>query len=178
MNMILLGLILLWSVHLVSSSKIEDHFFRDYYGLVPTDAIPGGKTEDGGMTYIGQFPVLNYFEDLRIDLLTATIVKGELRAYGPYNNRTVYSDDVNVKILCAKYPTEYKWYSPTQSYPPKCRYVTVGYEGTDLFVGKATVGRQEVLGKIFSNSTNRLIIPFNGGESYPSSYTVLTYCSS
>ncbi|KAK5641546.1 hypothetical protein RI129_010093 [Pyrocoelia pectoralis] len=172
------------SVCLVSSTKVEgslivDHFFRDYYGLVPSDAISGGKTEDGQVTYIGQFPVLNYLNGLRIDVVAATIMKGELKAFAPYNNSTVYSEDVHIKILCARYPSEYRWYSPTQTYPPSCRYVTVGYEGTDLFVGKTTVGREEIIGKIYSNSTNRpkgLIIPYKGGVSFPESYTVLTYC--
>lgn len=70
-------------------------YWRDYNGLVPTDALPGGKNADGKTTYVGQMNILAEYntETSKIHTIPVTITNGNRTAVGAYQGRTVTSDD-------------------------------------------------------------------------------------
>ncbi|KAK4874259.1 hypothetical protein RN001_013619 [Aquatica leii] len=162
---------------------VQDHYWREFNGLLPSDAIPGGTDETGDTTYIGQFSVVaEYNTDVAsIHSVVATLYKGKDRAVAAYNGRAVYSNETsNLKVLCAGYMGRYKWFNPKSLFAPNCRFVTGGNEdGIHLYVGKATEGREKLIGKIFSDTsfhTSKLTAPHQGGEMTYDSYEILTYC--
>ncbi|KAK4873708.1 hypothetical protein RN001_013068 [Aquatica leii] len=163
--------------------SVEDNYWRDFNGLVPSDAVVGGTDDNGVSTYIGQFSIPAAYgqQKSKIHLLPATIKKGSVNTYAPYYGRVVYSNQTNVKILCGSYTSRYKWYSMTSTFPTNCRFVVTGEEDQSLmYTGKATVGKEVITGKIFSDSLNHqpgLIIPLSNGQvSILDNYEVLTYC--
>ncbi|KAF5302097.1 hypothetical protein FQR65_LT08648 [Abscondita terminalis] len=166
-------------------NSVTDYYWRDYQGLVPSDAIVGGVDLDGIKTYIGQFSVEAQYgqQKSKIHLLPATIRIGVVGAYAPYYGRVVYANHTdNVKVLCGPYASRFWWYSMTEVFPPKCRFVVTGNEDlSPMYTGQATVDKEKITGKIFSDTLNHrpgLTIPLaNGQVNSPTDYLVLTYCN-
>ena len=73
---------------------ISDYYWRPYHGVVPHDALPGGRDAAGNVTYIGQ--VLLGF---RNGVIPATITPGEKSAVAPYYGR--YENDKFVQVYHA-----------------------------------------------------------------------------
>ncbi|KAF5277185.1 hypothetical protein FQR65_LT03891 [Abscondita terminalis] len=156
---------------------VQDHYWREYTGILPSDAIPGGNTDSGEVTYIGQFPIAaEYNTDVStVHTLVATLYKGKDHAVAAYNGRSVYSNDTSdIKVLCASSQGRYKWYSPKSLFGPSCRFVTGGKEdGTFLYIGKVTLDREKLTGKV---QASKLITPHQGTEKTHETYEILTYC--
>ncbi|KAF5277187.1 hypothetical protein FQR65_LT03893 [Abscondita terminalis] len=166
-----------------TTESIEDYYWRDFKGLVPSDAIPCVLDSDE-TSYIGQFSVVaEYNKDVAdIHTLVATLYTGNRRAVAAYNGRTVYSSDhSNLKILCssnARY--RYSWKSIKSVFSPNCRFVIAGYEdNVPMYVGRAVRGKDKVLGKVYSDTSfhdAKLSVPHQGGEEKYDAYELLTYC--
>ncbi|KAF5293553.1 hypothetical protein FQA39_LY03038 [Lamprigera yunnana] len=171
-----------------STDSVEDYYWRDYKGLVPQDAIPNdGSTSYDRITdettYIGQFTVVSEYNQDVADLHTivATINRGQKRAIAAYNGRTVYSNETsNLKVLCGKNLYSYSWRDPRSLFSSNCRFVIGGYEDNiPLYIGKATKGKQVLVGKVFSDTSfhvEKLMAPYQGGEEKFDGYQLLTYC--
>ncbi|KAK4874257.1 hypothetical protein RN001_013617 [Aquatica leii] len=165
-----------------STESVEDYYWRDFKGLVPSDAIPSdSQSED--TVYIGQFSVVaEYNVDVaNLHTLVATLYKGKHRAIAAYNGRTVYSNETsNLKILCAGSTYRYSWKSQNSLFSPNCRFVIGGYEdNVPLYVGRGVKGKEKLVGKVYSDSSfhdAKLTVPYQGGEEKFDSYEILTYC--
>ncbi|KAF5293552.1 hypothetical protein FQA39_LY03037 [Lamprigera yunnana] len=171
-----------------ATHSVEDYYWRDFKGLVPNDAIPNDGTsspsyitEDTG--YIGQFSVVaEYNQDVAdIHTVVATISRGKKRSIAAYNGRTVYSNETsNVKVLCSGSTSRYYWKPRTALFSSNCRFVIGGYEDNiPLYIGKATKGKQVLVGKVFSDTSfhdSKLIAPYQGGEEKFENYQLLTFC--
>ncbi|KAF5293550.1 hypothetical protein FQA39_LY03035 [Lamprigera yunnana] len=162
---------------------VEEHYWREFNGLMPSDAVPGGADESGEITYIGRFSIpAEYGQNVpSIHTLVATLRKGRNYAEAPYLSRTVYSNDTsNLMVLCGLNLGRYQWYSPKSLFPPNCRLVIGGNEdGIPLYIGKAVEGNEKLIGKLFSNTsvhTSKLISPYKGGEITHETFDLLTYC--
>ncbi|KAF5272257.1 hypothetical protein FQR65_LT03892 [Abscondita terminalis] len=165
-----------------NGDSVEDHYWRDFKGLIPNDAIPYISTDEPA--YLGQFSVVaEYNSDIaNIHTLVATISSGSQRAVAAYNGRTVYSNETsNFKILCSSNSRyRYSWNTRKVTYSPNCRYVVGGNEdNVPLFIGRTTKGKETVAGKIFSDASfhsGKLTVPYQGGQEEFDTYEILTYC--
>ncbi|KAK5641472.1 hypothetical protein RI129_010019 [Pyrocoelia pectoralis] len=162
-------------------SSVEDYFWRDYTGILPNDALPGGIDSNGSTTYIAQISIPSLWDPTRstVDVLPAILQAGAIIVYAPYNATVVYRSASNssVKILCSSNPRDYQWYSTTEMLSPFHKYVIVGYEASSpLYAGRAVIHNETVTGKIFANDRDAgLIVAHNGTQTHQYSYKVLTY---
>ncbi|KAF5293551.1 hypothetical protein FQA39_LY03036 [Lamprigera yunnana] len=172
-----------YNAYKIVQALLTEYYWRDFTGLLPTDAVPGGLDASGDITYIAQFSLpAEYNQDVSgIHTLVGTLRKGKDRAEAPYLGRTIYSNETsNLKVLCAAYLGRYKWYPLKSLYAPNCRLLIGGNEdGIPLYVGKAVQGREKLIGKLFSDTSvhsAKLISPYQGGEVTHETFEILTYC--
>ena len=88
---------------LIASSQVLilslDYYWRDYYGVIPNDAVPAGKDHNGDTLYIGLIYVRGF------ELLPGTIFpKQELARTSAY--ASVFNTDKFVKVSYRKSATE------------------------------------------------------------------------
>ncbi|KAF2895657.1 hypothetical protein ILUMI_10516 [Ignelater luminosus] len=98
----ILALILI-SIHLINGMKthVEGYYWRDFEGIIPEDALPGGLDRNGRPIYIGQV------------LFESKLIPGKLYEHDP----NVYYEwgmkelaaTKNVRILCSQYPEKFEW---------------------------------------------------------------------
>ncbi|KAB0803630.1 hypothetical protein PPYR_00600 [Photinus pyralis] len=152
----------------------QDHYWREYTGLIPHDAFIAGTNRQGLPIYIGQ----TFFKDAgllptTIDPNSSTI---EATAWGK-----VLTTDKNVKILCSQNPGNYSWV-PTKienmHLLTQCNLVVGGTESeTTLYVGRVIHELEMKVGKVFPNFSDYkgLGIPHNGGQTKYNTFEVLAY---
>ncbi|KAF2883234.1 hypothetical protein ILUMI_22939 [Ignelater luminosus] len=169
----------------VGFATVPAYYWRDFNGLIPNDAIKGGKDENGEDTYVAQFTTLAEYNVAKTKLHTvpAVIKKRSRYAFAPYAGRVIHSNSTtNTKILCTSIERYYMWLSPGSTFSPNCRFVIGGNEdGFPMFVGRAKHNKEVVVGKIFSDNTNHrtgLISAYNGIEVFHDTYEVLSHCPS
>lgn len=86
-------------------STVADHYWRDYNGIVPTDAIAGGKNGNDQITYIGQMNVVVECstETNPIQIIIATITSGNVTGVGAYQGKTITSNSrSNLKVILTR----------------------------------------------------------------------------
>lgn len=159
---------------IVRDNSIRDYYWREYLGVIPSDAIPGGFDKTNQRTYIGQM------FDSRFGLLPSTIYKGSkhLLASGGGSSFTA---DTFVKILCSPNHNRYKWI-PTEN---SKSHLLVDYHlviggneaGYVLNIGRVNHESEIILGKVFGHNTpyRGLSIPYKSKESIYQSYEILVY---
>ena len=163
--------------------SVEEHYWRDFNGLLPTDALVGGTDESGETMYIGQFSIISNCSNdpSNIDTIIATLYTGHDRATASYNGNFVYSNETsNVKVLCVGNKNRFRWGPRKSLYSSNCRYVVGGIEdGVPLHIGKASHGRAKVTGKVFSDTSyhsDKLIVGYEGKEITFDNFDILTHC--
>ncbi|KAF2883236.1 hypothetical protein ILUMI_22941 [Ignelater luminosus] len=151
-----------------------EYYWREYNGIIPSDAIPGGFDSAGNPTYIGQIP----YRGPR--LLPATINKDCNTAYSTVYGREVTAD-THVKILCSKNQDRYSWI-PTRYEDlhllTTCQLVVGGMEKENtLYIGRIYHDRKTRIGKVYDSHTSRegLLVPYKGKEIEFMSFEVLAY---
>ncbi|KAJ3645478.1 hypothetical protein Zmor_023128 [Zophobas morio] len=82
-----------------------DYYWRDYNGVVPFDAFPGGTDINGNDTYIGQVYVHGH--GLFIGQIIPGTTQVDVACYG------VKKRDYIVKILCTQHKDNFSWLSTT-----------------------------------------------------------------
>lgn len=84
-----------------STTFFLEFFWKDYTGLIPSEALPGGIDKTGNKTYIAQLSIVaeyNY-QSSNIHTLPATLLRGARSAEAAYRARTVYSNETtNTKV--------------------------------------------------------------------------------
>jgi len=116
------------------TGSVKDYYWREYRGIIPHDALPGGKDEAGLPTYIGQALVYPF------GLLPASIYYGNTTAVASAGLKIYYSDR-NVKILCSGSPEKFQWIEITKD---KIDLIT----DCDLILGGVDNGHQENIGRV------------------------------
>ncbi|RZB38911.1 DUF3421 domain containing protein [Asbolus verrucosus] len=118
-------------------SQSCDYYWRDYNGMIPDDAFPGGKDKDGNDIYIGQIYVHCY------GLCIGPIFPGrrEVEFYCWGTNRVTNV----IKILCTQRPDDLKWlttnYSTFHLHTINKNLVIGGYDGKAEQVHNYYIGR-------------------------------------
>ncbi|KAF2895267.1 hypothetical protein ILUMI_10905 [Ignelater luminosus] len=162
------------SVPLSNSDDITDYYWREYTGVIPSDAIPGGTDRSAKRTYIGQMYSKSF------GLLPATIYPGSTSAIASGGGKS-FSADTFVKILCSRNLDRYHWI-PTRNQDTHlltdCHLVIGGTEaGYVLNIGRVNHEMQTVIGKVFAHHTpfRGLSIPNKQNEAIYQTYEILTY---
>ncbi|KAK5641556.1 hypothetical protein RI129_010103 [Pyrocoelia pectoralis] len=153
--------------------RILGYCWREFYGEVPPDAVPGGQDRAGNPTYIGQV----YGKDL--ELLPATIVRGS-PIVTTTRTASAMQSDKNVKILCSNEQHKFKWI-PTKygdvHMLSNCHLVNGGYEVEHfLHIGRVNHQAEVIIGKVFSyRDPGGLSIPYGGVPVYYQAYQILAF---
>ena len=159
------------------TSTISDHYWRDYTGRIPDDAILAGNDKEGLPIYVGQA----LFK--QIGLLPATISPKsksiQVTAWGE-----VFTSDKNIKILCSQNPHLYRWVPTTietMHLLTNCVLLPGGTETeTTLYIGRAIHEMQLEIGKVYPNFSpyKGLALPQNGKQVSYYTFELLAYnCS-
>ncbi|KAK4886675.1 hypothetical protein RN001_002946 [Aquatica leii] len=152
---------------------IPDYYWREYLGVIPDDAFPGGSDKSGAHTYIGQM----FTKGL---LLPATIYQGSQTALASAGGISIRQENF-VKILCTQSPGRYRWIPTENSKIHLLTDVHLVIGGTEagyvLNIGRVNHEMNVVIGKIFADHTlhKGLKIPYNNQEITYQSYEVLVY---
>ncbi|XP_044252980.1 uncharacterized protein LOC123003961 [Tribolium madens] len=151
-----------------------DYYWRDYYGEIPDDALPGGYDRNLEPTYIGQLFVLNK------GLLTTRIYKGQKCVTA--SKEGIYTSSEAIKILCSTQPEKFRWISSTASdlhVESIGKHLVVGgYEnGKILNVGRGSYQEEAIVGKVCSYNIGKALMyfPYKNEEINMDSYEVLIY---
>ncbi|XP_044268764.1 uncharacterized protein LOC123013949 [Tribolium madens] len=112
------------------------YYWREFTGVVPPDALPGGKDADGRDAYIGEAYIHGH------GIYVVQIYPGEKEVAVPaYGFKTA---SFNIKILCTEDPEFFLWIQTTAKNYEKdivgVEPVTVGYDGVGNS-GVVNVGR-------------------------------------
>jgi hypothetical protein len=155
-------------------SKKFDYYWRDYYGEIPDDAIPGGSDRNYKPTYIGQVYVPNR------QIQTVRIYPGKESVTASANG--IFTLTSFIKILCSDKPEKFSWVSTTAA---KLHTDLVGRHlvlgGTEsakeLNIGRISYQGEVIVGKVCGyNIGNALMyFPYDNKEVTASSYEVLIY---
>ncbi|KAK5641168.1 hypothetical protein RI129_009715 [Pyrocoelia pectoralis] len=159
---------------LCSKEIIEDHYWRDYTGQIPNDAIIAGTDKQGLPIFIGQV----FLKE--IGLLPATIYAHsssiQATAWGK-----VFTVDKNVKILCSQNSEDYRWI-PTKienmHLLTHCHLLPGGTETeTTLYIGRVIHEMELEIGKVYPNFSpyKGLALPHNGKQATYDTFEVLAY---
>ncbi|KAG5865941.1 hypothetical protein JTB14_026728 [Gonioctena quinquepunctata] len=130
-----------------------DHYWVDYDGFIPPNAIPAGTNSSTQCKlYIGQGYSHGY------GLMVGTITPGKMDMELPCHG--VVKINMMIKILCAPYPEEYQWLPTT---PATFRKdvggeipIIGGYDRTrteslgDLHIGRTLEHRRAIIGIILT----------------------------
>ncbi|KAK4886676.1 hypothetical protein RN001_002947 [Aquatica leii] len=152
---------------------MPDYYWRDYVGIIPNDALPGGFDKSRARTYIGQILT----KDL---LLPATIHNGSKTSVASANGETIYVDNF-VKILCTRNRGRYRWVTTENSKTHLLTNFHLVIGGTEagyvLNIGRVAHDMQVIVGKVFAHHTpyKGLTIPYNNTEITYQSYELLVY---
>nr|XP_023011904.1 uncharacterized protein LOC111502142 [Leptinotarsa decemlineata] len=174
---------LLTIVNLICVHSCTDHYWRDYDGRIPHDAIKAGYNNNTNCPlYIGQAYVHHY------GLLLGTITPGSMEIHIPCYG--VVNTKVIIKILCSPDPSNYIWLPTTAAtfkddvegeipilggYDRK-NWETTGSEGT-LNIGRIMKDGRPIISNIgaYSNSDVWFYYPFKGKELRASQYEVMVF---
>ncbi|GJQ75020.1 hypothetical protein Trydic_g9640 [Trypoxylus dichotomus] len=136
---------------------VPNYYWRKYEGVIPPDAVPGGHTPSGEITYIGQVLVTGTTKNA---LLPATIYVGTEEVEAAFNG--VHKNKRYVAILCSNTPSTLKWKQVNINEANLVNeYLIVGgYEVSQTaFIGRASYNNYLVVGKVFLETMQALKIP-------------------
>ncbi|KAG5866598.1 hypothetical protein JTB14_002328 [Gonioctena quinquepunctata] len=171
---------LLVLLNLLGVNCYSDHYWVDYYGLIPPNAIPAGTNSSTQCeTYIGQGYSHGY--GLMVGTVTPGQMDMEMACYG------VVKINIMIKILCAPHPEEYQWLPTT---PATYRNdvsdeipIIGGYDRKQteslgvLHIGRSLEQGRAIIGFTtdFRKGDVMFYYPLNGTERSPTKYEVLVY---
>ncbi|XP_063923018.1 uncharacterized protein LOC135137321 [Zophobas morio] len=151
-----------------------DYYWRDYLGIVPRDAVPGGHDVTNRTTYIGQ----GFYS--KAGLLTGTIYPGISGIKLPYSGSN--TSEIGVKVLCSPNATCFQWKraeSTTLHSSTIGKHLVIGgfEDGKMINIGRAMFQGELVVGKVLGFQAEKAKLYFiHGDKEYEvSSYEVLIY---
>ncbi|GJQ75063.1 hypothetical protein Trydic_g9677 [Trypoxylus dichotomus] len=153
---------------------LPNYFWRKFDGNIPPDALVGGHTSSGAVTYIGQ--VLITTTDKHA-LVPGTIYIGKDEVEAPFFG--VYKSKAYAHILCTDTPEKFQW-RKVNSHELQTinEYVIAGgYEQTTtVYIGRASHSNNLIVGKIFlDDSPHMYHVTPNNREIKLTTFEVLVY---
>ncbi|KAK5638271.1 hypothetical protein RI129_012566 [Pyrocoelia pectoralis] len=150
---------------------LASHYWKDYDGEVPMDAISAGTDKEGKPVYVGQI----YMKDH--GLLPATIVPEANFTFTATGSKVIQTNK-DIKILCS-IDGGLKWLSTKAAEERSCSFVNGGAKLSvkkwkTLYIGRANYQGETKVGQIFPDY-RELYIPYNGEEAHLRSYEILSY---
>jgi len=124
------------------TGSVKDYYWREYRGIIPHDAVPGGTDKAGLPIYIGQAFVPS------AGLLPACIYYGNTTAIASAALKIHYVDNY-LKILCSGSPEKLQWIKTTKD---QIDLIT----DCDLILGGVDYGSQENIGRVNYEGENRI----------------------
>ncbi|KAF5291624.1 hypothetical protein FQA39_LY14346 [Lamprigera yunnana] len=155
-----------------NSTHVLGYYWKEFFGSIPFDAVPGGYDEEGATTYIGQVYMQEY------GLLTGTLYRGCSKIHTSAYDKDIIHDR-NIKILCSNVQNRLKW-MPTKKgehYKLSNCHLVIGGTETDLIevIGRIYYNGQAIVGKVFRDDAKSSGLWIPGVNSGFPNYEVLTY---
>ena len=158
--------------YVYSENFIEDYCWRDYNGIIPTDAYPCGTDRKGKPIYVGQV------------LYENKLIPGKIHHNDPnihYEFYKAYTANETIKILCVRHPERFEWirvkYYEIFHMNTK-HFFLGGFEsGYDTYIGRAKSHGELTVGKVICSPTSciRLTTIENGTWHDHDEFEILTY---
>jgi hypothetical protein len=166
--------ILLFSVSIPVFSKTFNYYWKDYFGEIPADAVPGGTDKNHQTTYIAQVYIPNH------GILTTRLYKGSKSVttsrYG------IHTSEQFIKVLCSDEPEKLSWVKTTAAKLHTDligKHLVVGgtENGKILNIGRASYQGEVIVGKVCSYNVGdaSMFFPYHNNEISVASYEVLVY---
>lgn len=131
---------------------VEGYYWRDYVGIIPTDAVPGGANK---IAYIGQ--ALNPSMNNHPAAILPGIINGNTKRMSYEYNGGDHSGTQDVKILCSAHPEQLQWVAVRAGDSlltvNKDKQFVVGGHDTDhmMLIGRITESGNVLIGKLAVN---------------------------
>ncbi|KAI4463771.1 hypothetical protein MML48_4g00015190 [Holotrichia oblita] len=128
------------------SKPLPNYYWRKYEGVIPKDAIPGGYTPSGTITYIGQVLAIGRSENA---LIPGTIHPDKEDIVAPFDG--AFRSKQYVAILCTDRPQDFKWrqVSADEVNLIKEYLVVGGYDKNEpAFIGRVSYFNHLIVGKV------------------------------
>ncbi|KAK4877865.1 hypothetical protein RN001_010371 [Aquatica leii] len=155
-----------------STSYVLGYYWRDFYGTVPLDAVPGGLDEEGDVTFIGQVYIKEY------ELLPGTIYHGCSKISTSAYDKDIIADK-NIKILCSSALHKLKWKLVNKNELNQLTntHLVIGGSEIGLFIniGRIAYNGQTIIGKVLQNDPNNNGLAIPGTNTRFSNFEILTY---
>ncbi|RZB94396.1 DUF3421 domain containing protein, partial [Asbolus verrucosus] len=150
------------------------YYWRDFYGEIPDDAVPGGLDRNHKITYIAQVYFANH------GILTTRLYQGEKSVTASRDG--IHTSDVFIKVLCSHQLQKFSWVPATASRLHTeliGRHLVVGgtENGKILNIGRVTYQGEVIVGKVcgYNIGDAQMFFPYQNKEISVSSYEVLVY---
>jgi len=169
----LLVTVFLFYPNIECCNNIEDYYWRDYSGIIPSDALPGGLDRSGRPMYIGQILHRNM-------LLTAKLYLNDNKGYYGATQKE-FTGANNIKVLCTQHPDRFEWIETTADDIPKLadRHLIIGGHepGYTMYIGRAYYKLETAVGKVSTGNPENhgLYVTHEGTESKLKSFEILAY---
>ncbi|KAF2895668.1 hypothetical protein ILUMI_10527 [Ignelater luminosus] len=143
--------LILISIHFINGVKthIEGYYWRDFEGIIPEDALPGGLDRNGLPIYIAQV----LFEN---KLIPGELYENDPNVYYEWAGQVLTATD-NVKILCSQYPEKLEWLPTKHDVVRLTNKLLIkgGYEpGRSIYIGRAYSTGETNVGKVVCRETD------------------------
>ena len=148
------------------------YYWREFNGVIPQDALPGGINSDGETTYIGQVFSKDLVIPAKIDIVNSSV------SY-EWGYEEFFVDE-NIKILCAKYPQQFLWLSTGNGLlgQLKDKHLIVGgyEEDANIYIGRIQLEDELALGKVINGSTQATLNTTKDGKGIQhAAFQILSY---
>ncbi|XP_031334297.1 uncharacterized protein LOC116164286 [Photinus pyralis] len=155
--------------------RFPDYYWREYKGMLPVDALPGGYDTKGQTTYIGQM------HDPKYGLLPA-VVYADTKTLSTMADGQTRSLNKNAKILCTGVPSMFKWIPTDVSAIHQLAGYHLVVAGTELdqmlYVGRTKLDDGELrVGKVFEyhDAWKGLNLVVDGKGTIKTKFEILVY---
>ncbi|KRT84444.1 hypothetical protein AMK59_1333, partial [Oryctes borbonicus] len=158
----------------LAKKPLPNYYWRKFEGDIPPDAVIGGHTSSGAVTYIGQVLITHSDKNA---LVPGTIYVGKDEVEAPFYG--AFKSKAYTHILCSDTPKKLQWRKVNEHELRMINeYVVVGgYEQTQtLFIGRASYSNNLIVGKVFlGNSPSMYILKPDDNELLLTTFEVLVY---
>ncbi|GJQ75061.1 hypothetical protein Trydic_g9676 [Trypoxylus dichotomus] len=157
----------------LSQKRLPNYYWRKFEGTVPHDALVGGHTSSGAITYIGQTLITNSTKNA---MIPGTIYIGKKEVEAPFYG--AYKGKAYTHILCTDTPKKFHWRKVNEHELRTINeYIVVGgYEQTTtVYIGRASYENNLMVGKVFLGLPSIYILKPDNKEIRLTTFEVLVY---
>ncbi|KRT84443.1 hypothetical protein AMK59_2658, partial [Oryctes borbonicus] len=140
----------------LAKKPLPNFYWRKFEGGIPKDALVGGHTSNGEVTYIGQALITN---STRNAMIPGTIHVGKDVVEAPFYG--AFISKVYTYILCTDTPKKFHWRKVNQHEVRTINEYVVagGYEIiATVYIGRASYSNNLIVGKVFLGDSPSIFI--------------------